>query len=372
MMDIDKIYSDYMAGRPLSDEEKLFLEEWRAQSKDNDRFDNDIRRLRQEGRQLSSRTPKDAVFGRIESAVRKKRGEKRLFRISAAAACIAVVSGLTFALTYRTSTVDVRTQAEAELILADGTRVALDPDGEGLIAAGDHATVLNSENTLIYDAAAEADEIVYHTIRVPRGKGYNLRLADQTKVYLNSGSQLSYPVTATGGLQEVYLSGEAYFEVSPNADRKFVVHAGDVAVEVLGTSFNVNAYPESNTVLTTLEKGAVQVRCGDVLHSMAPGKQVIYNKDSGASECIAVETGLYTSWKDGYYYFRQKPLGEIMEIIARWYDVEVSYDAPELRAMEFGGRLKRYEDLGYLLKRMEETRDIRFVTDGSTIMVKAK
>ena len=369
-----------MTGNPLSEEEFLFLKAWREESEIHREIDGNIRRVKQEGTALKQRVPKEHLFREIEFSVRKARERKRGVRVLSIASSIIFVLGLAFMIGHRDiSPQDTLEQyallpkrPQAELTLSDGRKIQLHAEKEETIPSGKQIKVRNSGSTLVYSTEEEATEINYHTISVPRGAEYSLQLADDTKVYLNAGSVLRYPVTATGEIREVYLSGEAFFEVSPNGDRKFIVHAGDIAVEVVGTAFNVNAYEGQNNIYTTLQEGIIHIRCNDLLHRVTPGTQVIYHKESQTAEYREVETELYTSWKDGYYYFKQKPLGEIMEILSRWYDLEVSYIDQEVRTMEFGGRLKRYDDIGYLLEKMEETRDVKFTIKGKTIMIEAK
>ena len=100
--------------------------------------------------------------------------------------------------------------------------------------------------------------------------------------------------------------------------------------------------------------------------------QLVYDKQNGKAEVSAVDTEVYTSWKDGYYYFKREPLENIMEVLSRWYDLNVFYQNQDLKRMVFGGRLKRYDDIGYLLKKMEETQDIEFIIKGNTITVQRK
>ena len=212
----------------------------------------------------------------------------------------------------------------------------------------------------------------YYTMNVPYGAEYNLRLPDGTKIYLNAGSSLRYPDQFSGETREIFLTGEAYFEVAPDSLHPFIVHTAEVAVRVLGTSFNVNAYPERETVAATLVEGSVQVNYKAGQQVIRPGMQLVYDKQNGKAEVSAVDTEVYTSWKDGYYYFKREPLENIMEVLSRWYDLNVFYHNQDLKRMEFGGRLKRYDDISYLLKKMEETQDVEFIIKGNTITVQRK
>lgn len=170
----------------------------------------------------------------------------------------------------------------------------------------------------------------------------------------------------------MYLEGEAYFEVTKDSLHPFVVQASNITVRVLGTSFNVNAYPDSEKMTTTLEEGKVQVVYGGMENILTPGKQLICKLSTNEIEMREVDTEQFTSWKDGYYVFYKETLENIMERLVHWYGVEVSYQNEELRKIEFVGRLHRYERIDYLLKRMADTQNVEFVINGNVVEVKNK
>ena len=207
---------------------------------------------------------------------------------------------------------------------------------------------------------------------IPTAEIRELTLPDGTNVMLNSKSILLYPEKFTGETRSVYLIGEANFKVKPDKKHPFIVKANDYQVTALGTEFNVNAYPDERVVATTLVEGKVRVGCGSKKFDLDPGMQLVYDRENKTANVRAVDTELYTSWKDGYYYFKQEPLEEIMDVLAKWYNLNVFFQNPELKKMEFGGRLKRYEDISYLLEKMEETQDVQFIIHGNTIIIKRK
>ena len=165
---------------------------------------------------------------------------------------------------------------------------------------------------------------------VPNGEERDVFLADGTKVTLNSGTLLIYPEHFTGNERKVYLSGEAFFDVTRNEHLPFTVHTGRLNVEVLGTRFNVEAYADESENTTTLEQGKVKVSSSnrDVNSSivMKPNEQVVYNTKNGRMELSVVDAADYSSWKDGELRFIQRPLANIMKVISRKYDVTFRYD----------------------------------------------
>ena len=199
-----------------------------------------------------------------------------------------------------------------------------------------------------------------------------MQLADGSKVYLNAGSSLRYPVRFAGERREVVLTGEGYFEVAKDTARPFVVKAGEIDVRVLGTAFNVNAYPERETVAATLVEGSVQVNYKAGQQVIRPGMQLVYDKQNGKAEVSAVDTEVYTSWKDGYYEFEEMELGELMPLLGRWYAVGVDFEEPELKRLKFSGRLQRYETVADLVKMLEYTGDVVFEVKNDRILVRKR
>lgn len=382
--EIDRILADLVAGERISAEDRQILENWKKASGRNSRFEREIREIASSGVKLHQRRKNTVVFEQVEQIVRKQRGRVRFVRHLSVVAGFALFLGMVvyFMLAgERQMETSARVAAtrimpgsvRAELVLPRGEVVHLDSTSQVVLTADNrNLRVVSNGNTLIYGAEEKNEQVEYHTIRVPRGGEYNLQLADGSKVYLNAGSSLRYPVRFAGKRREVVLSGEGYFEVAKDTVRPFVVKAGEIDVRVLGTAFNVNAYPERGTVATTLVEGSVQVNYKAGQQVIHPGMQLVYDKQNGKAEVSAVDTEMYTSWKDGYYYFKREPLEHIMEVLARWYDLNVFYRNQDLKRMEFGGRLKRYDDIGYLLKKMEETQDIEFIIKGNTITVQRK
>lgn len=379
--EIDRILADIVAGENISVEDRELLENWKQSSGENRCLAKEVQELACTGTDLKTRRNRGLVFDRIEQIVRKRRNTRFIWKLSVAASVVLII-GMTVYFMFlprpekgaslQMATGIVPGAPRAELVLPQGKVIQLDTTTRVVPVSNGMTQVMSCQNTLIYDSEGEGEQVEYHMIRVPRGGEYNLQLADNTKVYLNAGSSLRYPVRFTGNRREVELIGEGYFEVARDTARPFIVKAGTIDVQVLGTEFNVNAYPDEEIVATTLVKGSVRVNYGAKQQVMQPGTRLVYDKDNGNAEVHTVDTEVYTSWKDGYYYFKRETLENIMDVLIRWYDLNVFYQNTDLKDLEFGGRLKRYEDINYLLKRMEETQDIEFIINGKTITIKRK
>lgn len=229
--------------------------------------------------------------------------------------------------------------------------------------------ITNTGKTLVYDSIPESQPIEWHTIEVPPGAEYNLLLADGTHVYLNSGTTLTYPSHFGGENREVMLSGEAYFEVTRNVSKEFIVTMDNFRVKVLGTSFNINSYKQNEVATTTLEEGQIQVVQGEYTFDLIPGNQLIINQSTGESSLKTVDTELYTSWRKGYYRFENTSLDEIMNTLAIWYNVEISYQNPQAEKITFSGRVRRYDNIRVVLDGFRETNKIEYKIDGNKIII---
>ena len=216
-----------------------------------------------------------------------------------------------------------------------------------------------------------SQDIVYNKLSVPKGGEYRIELEDGTKVWINSASRLRYPVVFSGDTREVYLEGEAYFEVRRDSSRPFIVHAGDQRVTVLGTSFGMTCYANEVNDYTTLVSGKVKVELqqGKQAFVLKPGTQVEYNKESGMVRERRVDVAEFVAWKEGKYVFKQKRLEDILSTLSRWYDFEVFYQNSEMKEVLFSGELRRFDDFNYLLQLIERTSDVKFIIDKKVVQV---
>lgn len=166
-----------------------------------------------------------------------------------------------------------------------------------------------------------SDEPEMKTISTPRGKDYELVLSDGTVVLLNADSKITFPTRFTGNKRTVKLVGEAYFKVCKNKHRPFIVETGNLYTKVLGTEFNLKAYPHSD-VNVTLIKGSVVVNAEGKEVMLKPGENAEYSENKDI-EVTTVDTEGYIQWKDGYFYFDNVPLIDVVRDLGRWYNVNI-------------------------------------------------
>ena len=258
---------------------------------------------------------------------------------------------------------------KAQLVLANGRRVDLVPETNLQLEEEGGTRILTLDNMVKYSGmdslVGQSTEVKYNTLIVPRGGEFSLELADGTRVWLNTESKLRYPVAFTGDERRVEMDGEVYFEVAKNREKPFVVTVNGVDIRVLGTSFNVSAYQED--VVTTLVTGKVQLKKGDEQVVLLPNQQAIWSDDK--FKVKQVDARNYVLWKEGIFYFEHVDLEMILDDMARWYNVNIFYVNPTLKKMKFSVEIKRYEDINEILRRIEQTKRVKFEIKDRTINV---
>ena len=224
-------------------------------------------------------------------------------------------------------------------------------------------------STLSYMAENTGAEmkLAYNTIVVPKGAEFDLVLADGTQVWLNADSKLKYPVAFGKDQREVELEGEGYFKVVRDEKRPFRVVAKGQTVEVLGTEFNVDAYPGEVNVYTTLVNGKVKVDVEGKIVVLDPGMQSVVSDKNVYTRKVNVDE--VVSWRNGMFVLEDHTLEEIMSKLARWYDFTVFYQNISLRGATFKGKIPRYASFESILNILEKTGDVKFNVKNKTITV---
>lgn len=317
---------------------------------------------------------------KLQQKIAQRQMRRMAYKSLATAASILLILGLTYTFSlYKYSKNDIGSSAivtsfpetgsrKAILTLEDGKVIDLsNKDGDISEEIANRADkMLTYTATDITKANAKNEPIKFNTLSVPRGGEYQLMLSDGTKIWMNAESTLHYPVRFKGK-REVTLSGEAYFEVAKDAIHPFVIHLGDNAIEVLGTKFNVSAYPENN-IYTTLAQGSVKVTnsIGEV--TLIPNQQAIIQPE-GAIQVQQVDASLYTSWTKGTFEFRKTELQDITAQLSRWYNVSFLFSNDKLKHKDFAGVIFRNEELNFAIEIIEEVSDVKFIRNGDVIRI---
>ena len=266
-------------------------------------------------------------------------------------------------------------KSQAILVLSSGEEVAMGNVSRQLEEKDGTSVVVSETGRISYQSAEGKGGTTKDTARVmnrlviPRGGEFNLTLSDGTRVWLNAETELRYPVQFNGKERVVYLKGEAYFEVSKNKEKPFLVQVDDMSVKVYGTAFNVNTYNKIETVLVT---GSVSMNQGGKEVLLKPNQKGVFDQVSGKITVADVDVLAYVSWKNGDFIFRNESLNSIMDKLSRWYGLEVLYQDARLQNVRLSGNLKRYKDVRELFVSFEKISDARFKVQGNKVIVSSK
>ena len=263
---------------------------------------------------------------------------------------------------------------EAVLVTSDGTLRELQTAGNHINEKDGSKIMVDSARLNYQDNRPESvRELIYNKLLVGRGHEYMLILNDGTRVWMNSKSELSYPVAFGENVRRVRLSGEAYFEVTKDSVRPFIVEVDrGFEVKVLGTHFNIKAYDTDDSYETTLVEGKVQVSQGNKTKiTLEPSEQMVIGKD-GRHEVRVVNTSYYTAWHEGWFYFNDESLEQVLTMIGRWYDVDFVFVKENLKEITVTGKLKRFENLSVILKMLERTTGTELILENRIVKVDKK
>ena len=262
-------------------------------------------------------------------------------------------------------------KATVILRMADGKSVSLNKSKTiGLVEKDGTKIHKDTMNRLIYEASNTEEKSVLHTVEVPVGGEFDMVLADGTRVWLNSATKLRYPTRFTGKNREVYVEGEVFFSVCKDSFHPFIVHTEGAHVRVLGTEFNLSAYPGERTI-TTLAEGKVEVNDKISKVCLKPGEQAICTKGARFIEVKDVDVSLFTSWVKGVFEFENMSLLAISRQLSRWYGVSFQFEDEDCAERCFTGGIKKYVPLNQSLDILEKTTNVVFKVSGRQVFVKS-
>ncbi|GEP98055.1 FecR family protein [Chitinophaga cymbidii] len=300
---------------------------------------------------------------------------------AAAAAALIIIAGTASLLYYKGSNNEAAPRViardvkapqtnRATITLADGTELVLDSLASGTLALQAHAQLVKlAGGEIAYkDEGGGTVAPVYNTLTNPRGsKVVSIALSDGSRVWLNAGSSITYPVVFNGNKRQVELKGEGYFEVAKKAGQRFVVTARGVQTEVLGTHFNINAYDEEAETRITLLEGAVQVQLpGAARQVLKPGEQASIAA-AGKLATLRPDLDQVMAWKQGDFYFSGADIETVMRQAARWYDLDVEYRGSVTGTLS--GDISRSVNASELFHMLELTGRVAFEIQGRKVIV---
>lgn len=344
-----------------------------------------LRSIRVKKEQMSNER-QDLLWTRIKDSnkilqMQRNRRFRSFIWMVAASVTVLIIFSISYIYTNVNKTPDVEAIAREMAVTpeADDIQLVL-PDKQIPISGQESQIEYDAKGTVVVNSEKIADafqssansskrSLEFNQLIVPNGKRSTLILEDGTKVWVNAGSRIVYPVAFADKKREIYVNGEVFLEVAPDKNRPFVVKTKEMDVQVLGTSFNVMAYETDESASVVLVTGSVQVDTrDDEDFRLEPNRMFSYHK--GECDIKDVNVNDYILWKDGLYTYRSEHLSVILDRLSRYYGKKISYksDVADLRC---SGKLDMQEDLEVVLDGLSQTAPILYKKVGEEyILVK--
>ena len=369
---ISKLITTYFSGA-CTEEEEAELTAWRNESERNERLFERVMssdRFKKYIRECGEFDYHEH-FAVLDRKIKRDRRKVILRRVAYAAALIPFILAAVLILQNK----EVGKAPVKHLPIEPGCTRAVLTTGSGktirlekLEVYGQlDSNVVADHDTLRYLAQNEGVKSEIHKLSIPRGGEFFVKLSDGTKVWLNSDSEFEYPTYFEGQERVVSLKGEAYFEVTHDERKPFIVTSGEQRVRVLGTSFAVQAYDDGTPLLTTLEEGSIEVVYEGKRVVLVPGEQALVGDDTMSVR--EVNTFEYTAWRNGVFIFVDMPLVQIMNTLSKWYNINIFYASSNLGNIRFTGELRRYADIEELLHKFEVLEKVKFQINNRTVII---
>ena len=379
--EIGHLLQKYFSGTIMPDEQRL-LDSWMKEKEEHkqlfDRLRKDTRFAEEYGIFREVDTTRAWETFRVKNGLGRHRRMTTWIKYAAVIALPLLVAGVWLlfprggeqSIPVAQNTKIVKREASPVLEVVGGGKVILEKEKDKMIEAGQGVEVQQSSGMLVYSDSVVSEYVDTNVLRIPKGGEFKLQLADGTRVYLNSATDLRYPVAFTGSERRVYLKGEAYFEVAKDAEHPFIVVTDDVQVRVYGTSFNVNTLG-ADGVRTVLVEGKVGIRGLDSAREfmLKPHELAFYDWNSRDMKIETVDPDLYTLWRKGIFVFERETLENIMNILSLWYDMEVFFQSESAKKLHFSGHMKRYEQIEDILHAITDATGVVFTINDKTVCV---
>ncbi|MEO9893468.1 FecR domain-containing protein [Aurantibacter sp.] len=270
----------------------------------------------------------------------------------------------------------VPNEEQITLELENGTIKTINVAQSKVVKDDDGNVIGNQEKSqLNYSKTNKLQKVVYNTLNIPKGKTFRIALSDGTLVVMNAGSSLRYPISFSPvSARKVFLKGEAYFDVTKDNSRPFIVNVDNLDIEVLGTEFNVSSYNEDANIEVVLVEGAVQLNANNELErgspvELSPGQRGSYARVSKNINIDAVKTALYTSWIQGHLVFRDLSFNQILSKLERHYNIEIENENAELGKEIFNASFNKVK-IEEILSFFNDTHKIEYEIKNNKVFIK--
>ncbi|MDR2680508.1 MAG: FecR domain-containing protein [Tannerella sp.] len=250
---------------------------------------------------------------------------------------------------------------QVQLVLSDDRKITI--DGKDTQVDYNEAGRISLNDGRIIEEETESEETAYNRLTVPPGKRSTITFNDGTRVWINSGSRIIYPVTFEKRRREIFVEGEIYLDVAEDEKRPFIVKTAGMDVKVLGTTFNVKAYEDETGMEVVLVSGKIEVETNGSRNVLAPNQMFSYDSRTSRSAVMSVDVADHIAWKDGYYPFRQQQLSEVLGKLAGYYGITFLWNE-KIDSLTCSGKFDLKEDLAEVLRILEKTAPVIVMKTG--------
>ncbi|MEN8125687.1 MAG: FecR domain-containing protein [Bacteroidota bacterium] len=322
---------------------------------------------------------KKELKGRIiESVYNFKRSKKRIkYTIGIAASIAILISIGIFNYASKSSSIsdyvkttkkiDTINSDKVKLILSDKQNIDIDEENSNIVYSNTGQQVKIGNTKSINQSSVNNNKVAYNTLIVPYGTRSKVKLSDGSMVWLNSGSKLVYPIVFNSAKREVYLEGEAIFEVTHNKAHPFMIMIDNHEIEVLGTVFNVSNYLDENIINTTLKSGSIQINYkGDSFFKpkktfkVSPGNMTSFNKTTNHLNSKKVDVEKHFAWRKGIFIFKNDNLEYIMKKLSRYYNVDIVIEDDNIANQTFTGYLDLKDNVERVVQVIKESTSFEY------------
>ena len=372
----------------LTDTEMKILEDWRCESDANrqvyDKWKAEefLRPAYSGYSNIDKRRARADMDRRIKSArpaAHKRRN--RIVRYCAATIIpLAALAGVWLFTNNRTAGDALpiaRITESVTLRLLDGTQLVLEQSAaNSRIAGQDNLTITGEDGTVIHeipDYSTAGQEMSYVTLDVPRGSVFDVALDDGTHVWLNAGSSLRFPTSFAGSQRHVFLEGEAYFSVTPDAGKPFIVETEDQTLRVIGTEFNIYAY-STEPVVSTLVTGSVSLKSknSEAEALLTPGQQAELSRNADTFRIQPADIKKELAWRDMVFSFDGTTLEDAFVKLARWYDFSYSFGDADAAGLLLVGSIPAYDDITRIFNQIEALGQVTIERERNNVTITLK
>lgn len=381
---IDEIVLAKVGGQELSQDELAQFDKWYAQEANRLHYESLLRVRSGVIAAEAAKVDRGKAWKRVSNHTRRLPTGWRVMRYAAAIA-LPVLLGTAYLVFQNrqagmNESVIVRPgSVMAILTSSSGERLVFSETGETRIENGSGfvnvkgvdflagSTGTSAAENGVETVVADDNYVNFSTLEIPRGGYICYGLPDGSKVWMNNESKLRFPAAFPKGKREVELKGEAYFQVAKDENRPFIVKTGDYDIRVTGTEFNVSSYTRGTTS-TTLVEGSVEIAMNGAVSKLNPGYQAVI--ENGAIQTREVNVGRYVAWKNNEFLYSRTPLGEIMDELARWYDIDVVWKDTDAKKYHFSAGFSRRSEIGDILEVLEKTNTVILTLKGRTLTIR--